>query len=174
MLSPRGEAFFPNLFKPSERSGKYDVMVRFKPSEFTPADQEAWDKLLEAANAIVTENFPGKKLSQVPNPFRKGDEDDKYLNDEESIYIRFGTTSRPSVVGPNPKVNLEPGEAYGGMICRVSFNPKFYDVSGNRGITFYLNNCQKVADGERKGGERAEASDEFDNVEEDVAADLFG
>jgi len=173
MLSPRGEAMFPNLFKPSQRSGKYDVMLCFNPSKFSDADKEAFDAMKTAATAIAEAEFD-KPLSKVPNPFKKGDASDDYLNDPDCIYVRFGTTSRPSVVGPNPKNNLEPGDVYGGMICRVSFNPKSYDVSGNRGITFYLNNVQKTGEGERKGGERLEAVDEFDTVEEDVAADLFG
>jgi hypothetical protein len=164
---------FPNLFKVSTKSGKYDVMVRFEPAKMEGKDKEAWDAMIAKAKEIAAEHFPGKKLSEIPTPFKQGDPEDKYINDPDSVYIRFGTTSRPSVVGPNPKVNLEPGDVYGGMICRVSFNPKFFDVDCNRGITFYLNNCQKVADGERKGEARVAAEDEFDSVEEDVAADLF-
>lgn len=174
MLSPRGEAMFPNLFKVSQRSGKYDIMVRFeKPDEMEGKEKERWDAMVAAAKQIAENEFGGKSLDKIPNPFRVGDPEDEYVNDPNSIYIRFGTTSRPGVVGPNPKVNLESGDVYGGMECCVSFNPKKYDVNGNTGITFYLNNVQKTADGERKGGERKEAHEEFDEVEESVAKGLF-
>jgi len=174
MLSPIGEAMFPYLFKVSDKSGKYDVVIRFeKPSSYTGKNKQAWGEMVAAAKKIAEDEFDGKPLSEIPNPFREGDANHKYFDDPDSIYIRFGTTTRPSFVGPNPKVNLDSGECYGGMLGRASFNAKSYDVKGNRGITFYLNNFQKTGDGERKGAERVEAEDEFDNVEEDVAADLF-
>jgi hypothetical protein len=43
---------------------------------------------------------------------------------------------------------------------RFSGNAYAYNQAGNKGITFGLNNVQKVADGERIDG-RAEASEEF-------------
>jgi hypothetical protein len=171
-LSPRGEAYFPNLFEPSRQTGKYDIMLRINPEELEGDDKDAWERMIGQAKAIAKDEFD-KPLSKIKNPFQKGDPDDKYLDDPECYYVRFGTTSRPSVVGPNPKENLEPEEVYGGMLARVSYTMKSYDRNGNRGITVYLNNVQKTGQGERKGGQRVAAEDEFGTIEEDVATDLF-
>ncbi len=171
-VSPKGEAFFPNLFNPSPRTNKYDIMLRFTPDEMDKEDKAAFDALVDQAKQIAKDDFD-KTLADVKNPITRGSEDDKYLNDPNSIYVRFGTTGRVAVVGPNPTVHLEPEEVYGGMIARVSYNMKSYDKNGNRGITVYLNSVQKVSDGERKGQTRLAPEQEFGDVSDEQAADLF-
>ena len=39
-----------------------------------------------------------------------------------------------------------------------------YDTDGNKGVTLFLNNVQKVRDGDRLAG-RPDAEDDFDAVE---------
>ena len=53
---------------------------------------------------------------------------------------------------------------------RFSITAFGYDVKGNKGISFALNNVQKWADGERLDG-RVRAEDEF-SAEAPVTADL--
>ena len=50
-----------------------------------------------------------------------------------------------------------------------------YDKAGNRGISFGLNNVQKLGDGERLDG-RLKAEDDFDPIEDKPAKldDLLG
>ena len=45
--------------------------------------------------------------------------------------------------------------------------PAAYNTDGNRGIKLYLNNVQKLAEGERLGGGGSNVNDDFTAVEED-------
>ncbi len=50
----------------------------------------------------------------------------------------------------------------------MSIIPSAYNVDGNKGIKFYLNNVQKLAEGEPLGGAGASnAADDFTAVEDD-------
>ena len=42
-----------------------------------------------------------------------------------------------------------------------------YNTNGNRGVTFGLENVQKVRDGEMLGGGASRAEDDFDVLEDD-------
>ena len=59
---------------------------------------------------------------------------------------------------------LNPEEIYGGCYGRVSINffPFKHDL-GNAGVAAGLNNVQKLEDGERLGGNRATAEQDFDD-----------
>ena len=63
---------------------------------------------------------------------------------------------------------IDKSELYSGCYGRVSIMPAAYNVDGNKGIKFYLNNVQKLAEGEPLGGAGASnASDDFTAVEDD-------
>lgn len=59
---------------------------------------------------------------------------------------------------------------YAGVFARVSLTCYAYDVRGNKGVTFGLNNLQVVKDGERLDG-RSDAADEFE-ADPNAVADL--
>ncbi len=61
-------------------------------------------------------------------------------------------------------------ELYPGCMVNVSLYAFTYDNSGNRGVTFGLNNIQKVADGKRLDN-RKSAEEEFDAVLDDPQGD---
>ena len=64
----------------------------------------------------------------------------------------------------------DPDEVYAGAIVRASVTSFSYDVSGNKGVSFALNNVQKIRDGERLDG-RARAQDDF-QADPNAKADL--
>ena len=53
------------------------------------------------------------------------------------------------------------GEMYPGVIVRASVTAFAFDTDGNKGVSFGLNNLQKVRNGERIDG-RVAAENEFD------------
>jgi hypothetical protein len=59
---------------------------------------------------------------------------------------------------------MNPQEAYGGAYMRAQIHAYWYDVKGNKGVTFGLDNVQFVRDGEPFGG-RQKAEDAFDAIE---------
>lgn len=78
--------------------------------------------------------------------------------------------TRPGMVDKDLNAIIETGVIKSGDYARVSLNAYCYDVSGNRGVSFGLNNVQKLADGEALGGGRSRAEDDFTAVEEDFLA----
>lgn len=172
--SPKGRVHFPNVFEKSDFSGKYDLVMEFAPEDFDESDKKAWDVMLKSANeACKAKHGEGfKDNKKLKSPFTKGDPDEKYFNDPDHYYVKFGSYTRPSVVGPDVK-NLDEEDFYSGCYARVSYNPNGYDVSGSKGVNFYLNNVQKVKDGDRLGGQKTTAEEDFEAVEVDEAADLF-
>ena len=44
---------------------------------------------------------------------------------------------------------LDPARVYAGIWCRAEVNLFSYDTDGNRGVSFGLNNFQRLADGRR-------------------------
>lgn len=172
-LSPIGRVHFPEVFvAKAMKEGddpKFSLLLVFKPSELEGVQKELFQKMIKAADAASRERFKvgfkeeykGKPLS---NPFRRGTEQpDRY--EEDDIFIRFSTKNRPGVVGPNPKVALSTDDFYPGCYARVTYRAATFDVRGNRGTNFWLNNVQKTADGERIAGGRARPEDEFEEVE---------
>jgi hypothetical protein len=78
--------------------------------------------------------------------------------------------TRPGVVNAMLEVVTDADEAYAGRYVKASLTAYTYDVKGNKGVTFGLNNVQLLEAGERLDGRRNPA-DEFQQ-EESAMADL--
>ena len=108
------------------------------------------------------------KKKQLKLPFREGAEKD-YA--DGSTFINVRSTNQPGVVDRiadpatgKPRVITEAAEVYAGCFVRASLAAFYYDTEGNKGITFGLNNVQKLRDcapDQRLDG-RKRAEDEFD------------
>lgn len=118
--------------------------------------------LKAAARAAVTKKWGSKVPANLRSPFRDGDTDKP--DDPtfaKSIFITARTKQRPGVVGRDRMPLPEPEfDIYSGMRCRASVTAFAYDTSGNRGVSFALNNVQKVGEGDRLSG-RKPAEAEF-------------
>ena len=71
------------------------------------------------------------------------------------------TKPRPEIVGPDLQPIMSATEVYSGMYGRLSVNFAPYFSAGKRGIGCYLNNVQKLEDGEPLAGTKASASEDF-------------
>lgn len=118
------------------------------------------------------------RLNKIKLPFRDGDEeredDDLYAG---KIFFAAKSSNAPQIVGTEIdeetgklRVITDQTEFYSGAKCRLSVWPYGYDVNGNKGVAFGLNNIQKMGDGERLSGRR-DAEDEFGDEEESLADD---
>jgi hypothetical protein len=74
---------------------------------------------------------------------------------------------RPGVVDVNLQPVMDASEVRSGDYARVSINAYCYDSSGNRGVSFGLNNVQKLETGEALGAGRTRAEDDFTAVTDD-------
>lgn len=99
---------------------------------------------------------------------------------EGSVFVNVRTERQPGMVylwadasgrpAPIPQEKIV-DDLYPGAFVRASINAFGYDNSGNKGVSFALNNIQKLGDGPRLDG-RAAAQDEFEADLNAAPADL--
>jgi hypothetical protein len=145
------------------------ILVDKKDKETLTKINSAVDKFKTDAKAVTI--WGSKFLASFKTPLRDGDTErdtDKYPEYKGHYFINANTYNKPSVVDAKMNDIIDKSELYSGCYGRVSIMPAAYNVDGNKGIKFYLNNVQKLAEGEPLGGAGASnASDDFTAVEDD-------
>lgn len=121
------------------------------------------DAIDEAVQEGITSKWGGKTPKNLHLPLRDGDEEraDEAPEYEGMMFLNANSTTKPGIVDKDLNEILDPEEVYSGCWGRASINFFPYDSNGNRGVGVGLNNIQKLADGERLGGARASAEDDF-------------
>lgn len=171
--TPRFRVSFPKVFKAkvNKLSGKaeFSVVALFPKG----ADLSALEK---AAEAVKEERW-GKDKAKWPknlkSPFR--DQGEKVREDgslpqgheKGAIFMSFKSKDKPGVVDQNVQPIMEENVFYPGCWAIASVNAYAYDHAGNRGVSFGLNNVQKVGDGESFSGKPSAESD-FSPVEKEL------
>lgn len=186
-----GECFasFPHLSEPD--TGKQYSDDKYKVDAiFTDKDQMA--SLVAECKTLAKTNFG--TTDGIKWPWKNGDEGSvsKFQGYPGRYFITPKTKDSIPVVGPNPKVGMDPAKVYGGAIIKVNVTPKAYEMQkegveiqpdGTRknvkfvekGITLYLNGVQFLRDSERFGAEDGGGEGMFANesgVEEDESDPL--
>jgi len=173
VLTPVARLSFPCLFQKSapmqgQTEGKYQCELIFEPG----ADLSA---MKDAANNAAKVKWAGKPPQGVRSPFRDNSERNNPDNyPPGGVFLSCRSKDKPGViVGPNKEECIDPSEVYGGCYVRVSISAFGYDVSGNSGVSFGLNNVWKVKEGEPFGPRRSAAQD-FGGASSGVDAEAFG
>jgi len=83
------------------------------------------------------------------------------------MFLNANSTQKPGIVDKDLVEILDPDEVYSGCYGRASISFYPFNVNGNRGVGVGLNNIQKLSEGERLGGSRASAEDDFSDDFED-------
>jgi hypothetical protein len=171
IITPPALLSYAHLFEPQMAPGadkaKYSCALVFQAGTDTSA--------LKAEALATAEEKWGKKAKDMIRagklrmPFRDDIEEKGYP--EGSFFINVRSDRQPQIVyaypGPDgkPAPLTDPQEIYSGCVVRASVRAFAYDVSGNRGVSFALNNVQKISDGPRLDGQKA-AVEEFDVEQE--------
>lgn len=156
---------YPKLFKPElnklNNKNEYSVVALFKKGEDL-------SNLKKAAEEVLIENLGADKTKWPKNlksPFR--DQADKEKegvmpagHEKGAVFLTLKTTQKPGVVDSNVQPIIDEAEFYAGCHAIASVRAGYYDHAGNKGVAFYLQNIQKVKDGEPLSG-RAKAETEF-------------
>jgi len=172
IITPQAILSYPHLFQPSAPNPLaepvYSCTLVFPPGTDLSALKEA---ALEAAREKWGDKAEaGIRAGKIRMPFRTDAAEKGYP--EGSIFINVKSKTKPGAVsryaGPDGKpLRIEDEqELYPGCLVRASVRPFTYDTNGNRGVSFALNNIQKLGDGERLDGRRR-AEDEFEALETD-------
>lgn len=157
-----------------DQDPKYSCML------IIPKSAKRTLQAIRAAQQTAIEEQKSKFGGVVPRnlryTLRDGDVDaDLDRNPELSgcYFMNVSSTRRPGVVDRNLHPIMDASEIYSGMIARVSISAYCYNSSGNRGVTFGLENVQKLADGELLGGGAARPEDDFEALGDDDSQDPY-
>lgn len=163
---------FPNLFeKFAFESGdkpKFSVMLLIpKTDKKTVEAMKAAEA--EAIETGVSSTWGGKRPKTIASVIKDADEDgtaEDYPEREGCLYLNVRTDRKPQVVDAQRNAIMDPEEIYSGVYGRVSMNAFPYKFGSKAGVSFGLNNVQKVADGESLAG-GSTAEQDFDILEDD-------
>lgn len=169
VMTPTFRVSYPKVFKPEintlSKKSEYSVVALFKKGEDLSALKKAAEEaLIEKLGADKT-----KWPKNLKSPFR--DQEDRAKDgvlpngyEKGAIFLTLKTQTKPGVVDQNVQPIIDEADFYAGCFARASVRAGYYDQVGNRGVSFYLQNIQKVKDGEPLSG-RASAETEFAPVD---------
>lgn len=161
--------FVKNLFTPDEK-GMYSIMILISKKDKTTLAKinASVDKFKTDPKAVAI--WGGKFAPSFKTPLRDGDTErdtEMYPQYKGHYFVNLNSYNKPSVVDSQMKDIINKSELYSGCFGRASMVPSAYHVDGNKGIKFYLNNVQKLAEGEPLGSGVSTPADDFTVVEED-------
>lgn len=164
---------FPHLFSPRPRAPGGEPVFSCS-LLFDQAAQKHPDfaALITAMNLCIDEEWGiGKSrdkafLGTIRRPFRRAqDKAYKGYDIPNGLYISPWSKSRPGLVDAQRNEISVPDDVWAGQLARATVAAFAYSTSGNKGVSFALNNIQICrTDGERLDGRRA-AREEFDDYD---------
>ena len=167
--TPIGVLSFPVLFSPRPRAPGgdpvYQVSLLF---DQTAQRDPAYNDLRTAVMEAIDEEWgQGKSrdkafIQGIRLPFRKCSEKSYAGYDiPGGMYISPWSKSRPGLVDARRVEITVPEDIWAGQMARATVAPFTYNTSGNKGVSFALNNVQICrTDGKRIDGRKA-ATDDF-------------
>ena len=170
VISPTALACYAYVWKarPSLKDGgdpQYSVTLVFpKGTDLT--------KLRDAAKKAAALKWGAQFPSGLKTPFHNGDKerpDDPLF--KGTTYLTARTNQKPGIVDNDVQPILDEMEFYSGCKCRASLYANAYDQKGGKGVSFLLNNIQKLADGTRLSG-RKSAEEDFGAADGENAEDF--
>jgi len=168
MLTPYFRAGFISVFKPSKPQGsaqdpKYSIRALFPPTTNLA-------EMKKAAETVAKEKWGDKVPKALRSPFRRNEELENPVPGigDDWIVMTFSASAdkRPGIVDAKRNDIIDEIEVYSGAWFRAQVRPFAYDNNGNKGVSFGLQNVQKVKDDEPLGAGRTPANKAFDAIED--------
>lgn len=154
IVSPEFRVSFPHVFTPHENLSKklmYSIVMLFDKD----TDLSALKKLADEAIAAKW----GKNIPKgIRSPFRNGDEKE-YEGYAGTVFCSASSKDKPGIVDDQVQPILNTNEFYPGCYARATLTAYAYDQLGNKGVSFGLQNIQKIRDGEPLNGRVAAQND---------------
>ncbi len=178
VTTPRFRASFVTVFEPKIYKGgapKYSIVMLFdknKISELKDLVKLVESAAIERWGEVPAEVKYNPKEDSEYSPFKNGDSDKKsgYDGYAGTIYATASSLYPPAVVDTgdsrkdiSPQVILDPKELYSGCYARASVICFTWESKGFKGVSFGLQNIQKLADGEAFSG-RGNPEADFDPI----------
>lgn len=173
-ITPKFRVSFPNLFKPKafeQQEAKYSITMLFPKSVDLAATAGGKNSLKQAALNAAAEKWGADRAKWPKNlrlPFRDGNEKSEMQGYAEHVFVSASSKMQPGLVDEKLLPILNEKDFYPGCYARAELIAFAYDKAGNKGVSFSLQNVQKLSDGEAFSG-RKDAGDVFDAVEDTSA-----
>ena len=179
MITEVATLSYPHIAAPQEskdgKPGKYSAALLFAPgtdlatlkAAAIEAARTKFGASIKTSNGTVVPIEKAFDLDLLKTPFRTDALKKGYP--EGTVYINARSDQKPGAVyayaGPDGKPAPVPAEKvkdefYAGAQVKASVTAFGYDREGNKGVSFALNNLQKIGEGERIDG-RVAAENEF-------------
>jgi hypothetical protein len=176
VMTPEFRVSFPAVFKPSRPKGapadqeaKYSLTMLFD----RDADLSA---LKKAAEAAAKEKWGDDIPKGLRTPFRDQGEKEFDGYEEGALFVIATSKQKPGLVDAQVNDIIDESEFYAGCYARATIRAFAYGGKGTSfkpGVSFGLQNVQKLRDGDPLGG-RTRARDDFSAVETDAGEDSDG
>lgn len=178
ILTPEFRAGFISVFRTTSSKNadgsvgkpKYSVRALFPPT----ADLS---KLKKDAGQAAKDKWGDKVPKNIRSPFRTNEELDNPVVGigDDWIVMTFSANEdrRPGLVDRNLQDIIDEADVYSGAWYRAQVRVYAYETAGNKGVSFGLQNLQKLRDGDPIGGGRTPANKAFEAVGGGDAESLF-
>jgi hypothetical protein len=163
IITPKCRMSFPVLFEPQPPPNQPAGKKRYGVALLIPAGCDL-TLLKQQAAAAAKEQWGEKIPANLKSPFLDAGKYQYNGYEEGWTLLRPTTINKPGLVNAKGENISDESEVYPGRWCVASLRAYAYDVSGNRGVSFGLQNIQLLDHDEPLGG-RARAEEEFAPVE---------
>lgn len=163
VVTPHFRVSFPHLDKP--HSGFKNQEPVYSLQMLFPKGTDLTEMKKAVHQAKVNKWGPNKDKwpKNLRSPFKDGNE--KNLeNYVDMTVIEARTKLKPGIVDRDLNEIMDAKEVYAGCWGRATLTCYAYDNAGNRGVSFGLQNVQKVKDDKAFSGKK-NAKDDFDKIE---------
>lgn len=169
ILTPEFRAGFISIFKATSNKNadgtmsapKFSVRACFPPTTDLSL-------LKKEAAAVATEKWGNQIPKTLRSPFRKNEELDNPVVGlgDDWIIMTFAANedSRPGIVDAKLQDIIDDSQVYSGAWFRAQVRAYAYDKAGNKGVSFGLQNVQKLRDDDPIGKGKMPASKAFEAV----------
>lgn len=169
-ITPNFRAAFISLFRATSMKNadgstskpKYSIRACFPPT----ADLTA---LKKEAEAVAKEKWGDKIPKTLRSPFRLNEELEAPIigigDDWTIMSFSANEDRRPGIVDSKLQDIIDDSDVYSGAWYRAQVRAFAYDTAGNKGVSFGLQNVQKVKDDDPLGNGRIPASKAFEPVD---------
>jgi len=164
VMTPEFRVSFPSVFE--ARAFSEGQTKKFELTALFPAGTNL-DAMKALAKQAAVDKWGDKIPAGLRSPFRDGSEKPDLDGYEGTVFVKMTSLQKPGVVDQNVQPIIEPSEFYGGCYARASITAYAYDQMGNKGVSFGLQNVQKLRDGDAFSG-RGKPEDDFEPVATDV------
>ncbi len=168
LKTPEFRVSYPAVFAPErkmkpEDPDKYSVQMIFS------KDTDIANLKTAVVSLCKQAGWDPKTDKKFQNPFVKAEvkfegkaQDLERFKD--CVIVKASSKMKPGVVDRKRNPITNPNEFYGGCYAWATLNAFTWEYLGKKGVSFALNNVQKLRDGESFGASRTNAEDDFDAV----------